>query len=1185
MADVLSRLDQLEEKLLGIPNKVTTNIELDGAAQAEEQIASLDAAIVALPNSKDVNFTAEVDRAKAQIAELGLTLEIIPTEKAIKVIADVQKTETDITRVNLLLEKLGRQRPTPSVQLEIATAEARLLQLQAKLLALENKKTEIKVDDNGNFFKIGQAADDMSKKVSTGADTASKSINRMSVYAYAAAAAFPFIATAIVALPALLALVLTPVAAIAVGIDGIKAALASLKPEFDTVQAAVSAAFTVGLQPAIENIRALLPTLTTGLSGTAGSLSNIVTQATAFLNSGPGLQFIGTIFTNINNILNSLAGPIQTITANIVGLAASGSAGLSHLGEVIQAMADAWAKAISEMERTGSLQTAIDALIQVFGALGNLLPPLVEIGVELLAAFGPQLAAIFNVLATVLGYLATTVNFVNGLIGDMTGLFAGLSPQVQNVVGTILSFIPGLGLLSSGLQAAGAEAQNTAAAMTPTQAAIKAVSDAQANYNTIVGQFGPNSQQARDALANLTSTTQQLQPALNAVQVAQTALNTAIRDFGPTSQQAKDATDALKAAQENQTAAQKAATEATKALTDATKAQLTAMQSLVSSTLGYSASLLNVESAERNVAKAIKDHGTNSLEAKQAQVALSQAIDSAAQAASKQTAALTAGLSPLQQTQAQSNAYVQTLGDLASKASGPTKTALLGLISNMDASALAASTAAAEASGLATKVVTLPNGKTIKVIADATQIPTAMADVVKKAGDTTLAPQVKPFIGPVVPTLQDTVKTAQGTTLPPPVVLDTKGVGPGLTQLQQTAAQTPVAVPVTGNVLPITDAVNALRISLPAAPIVLTVTANTIEAKAQFDALLATVTALRTQTDLLNTALTGSNAQLTPMVTSVTNLNVQMVPLVKEFTDLNLQLTPMVTTLTNMNAQLLPLVTNFTNLNAQLVPLVTNLTNANTQFANFATSLTNAVANATTFVQQVTDQFNLLVTNIQAALDKITAAIDATGATWNTSFVNIVNAITNTVYDGFQNVATTVQGWMNSILDYLEQLYASFDAIGQNFGISMANGMLKQQAAVFNAGQALGRAATQGANSGIIAASPSKAGLDVGNNFGTSVETAILAKVSAVNAAGSALGKAAVAGATAQLDGFALPSTAAISASVQGADGAALGGKDSPTVNVNVDNTVNEQAFVGIIDSRIATYASELSRAHDSQGY
>ena len=82
----------------------------------------------------------------------------------------------------------------------------------------------------------------------------------------------------VVAAPALLGALAAPIAAIALGMDGIKRAAQAAKPALDQLKQGVSAAFEQSMKPAFQEIAQILPKLQTGLNSIATSIGGVATE-------------------------------------------------------------------------------------------------------------------------------------------------------------------------------------------------------------------------------------------------------------------------------------------------------------------------------------------------------------------------------------------------------------------------------------------------------------------------------------------------------------------------------------------------------------------------------------------------------------------------------------------------------------------------------------------------------------------------------------------------------------------------------------------------------------------------------------------------------------------------------------------------------------------------------------------
>lgn len=269
----------------------------------------------------------------------------------------------------------------------------------------------------------------------------------------------PLIAGAIVGLSAALALIITPIAAVALGLDGIKAAVQPLADEFNELRAVASRAFEAGLAPAVENLAALFPVLNIGIAGTSLAMSDLVTGVTALITTGRNLATIESSFNLLNAVIISMAPAVNLLTQNMVDLTNIGLQGLSTFGVELQQVGEAFRQVIARLNESGTAQAAVRALFQVLAELLNLLAPLTEFGAVALATFGPALAAALSVLGAAFGLLAGVLDSLPGplqtvvtaaLLMSTTFLILGRTlPGTAAAVALLSGLFPALALSTS----------------------------------------------------------------------------------------------------------------------------------------------------------------------------------------------------------------------------------------------------------------------------------------------------------------------------------------------------------------------------------------------------------------------------------------------------------------------------------------------------------------------------------------------------------------------------------------------------------------------------------------------------------------------------------------------------------------------------------------------------------------
>lgn len=406
-AQLLAELTEVQTLLAAIERErfVDVNVGVD-AATAE-------AALNQVTRNRDakINVKPELGTFGTQInAAVRKAIAALPK---VKLEGEFTQLDAEIQRLRVRLEQLRDVRITAKMDPAVVLGEIKAI--QTALLGIRDRRVSVQVDTDAGTAAAALAG--VGKAATTAGEAGHASFNRMRLMVAAVIVLFPLLAAAIVALPAILSAIVAPIAAIAAGADGIKAAFAPLGPLMADLKTQVSAAFENGLAPAVQNIAAMFPTLTAGLVGTAQALSEVTTQVTAVYSSAQNLPIIADSFTRLNGVITGLGPSLASLNQNLIALVNIGAAGLVTLGTQMTAVGQTWAGVIATLGSTGVGAAAVQALVQVFASLLNLLAPLTLLGAELAAALGPALAGAINVLATVVNVLATGL----GLLGNVFG--------------------------------------------------------------------------------------------------------------------------------------------------------------------------------------------------------------------------------------------------------------------------------------------------------------------------------------------------------------------------------------------------------------------------------------------------------------------------------------------------------------------------------------------------------------------------------------------------------------------------------------------------------------------------------------------------------------------------------------------------------------------------------------------
>jgi len=194
--------------------------------------------------------------------------------------------------------------------------------------------------------------------------------------------------------------------------------------------------------------------------------------------------------------------------------------------------------------------------------------------------------------------------------------------------------------------------------------------------------------------------------------------NDAVTTYGANSPQAVAAQQAYATAVDGVDRAQRGAALATQDANQKMLDQQNIQLAAVGAGLSYQASVLNTQQAQKSLAESIAKTGTNSEQTKQATLAYQQALLQQIEAAGSAAKATHASGTASEQAAAQQQAQTQEILKLAAAAGSNAPPALLQLVAGLDATQIAAYQSTGKVDGLHQAVVTLPDGRTIKINVD-----------------------------------------------------------------------------------------------------------------------------------------------------------------------------------------------------------------------------------------------------------------------------------------------------------------------------------------------------------------------------------------------------------------------------------------------------------------------------------
>lgn len=468
------------------------------------------------------------------------------------------------------------------------------------------------------------------------------------------------------------------------------------------------------------------------------SLDRVTEGWARMLKSAEGQSALTTFFRESRAAVDALLPGLESVGRGVLDMIRNfgQTQGLSQFGAAVGEILNQVGQVIGPLGTLGgnvlkTLATSASLAAQVLG-------PVARVLLEVLNATGPVGPAI---IAMVLAFnrLQGVNTWVTGLgtslagMATKVGVSEAASSKIAATFSRLGSAIPILGVAVVALGAAyeefGSKADQSAqrviqGSMTLQQAI--AAEQGQVEKNTLWWNSAKEKQDAyAAAAARVTDEFHQQYNALSPMQklqadvaMAQAQLNDAVAQFGAGSAQATQAGDALAAAQGRLKTAQDGAAQATKSHSEAMRDQINAAQQLLGSMLAVEDALKRAADAEKAANEAVKEHGASSDEAKAALNDYAQAADQAAQAVGQQVEAAAKAQGANDSAAQGTRAYGAALLTMAANAEGPAKNALLGYISKLSDSQLAALSAGAEASGFATKIMQLPDGRTVKIAVD-----------------------------------------------------------------------------------------------------------------------------------------------------------------------------------------------------------------------------------------------------------------------------------------------------------------------------------------------------------------------------------------------------------------------------------------------------------------------------------
>ena len=252
-------------------------------------------------------------------------------------------------------------------------------------------------------------------------------------------------------LPGLLALILTPIGAIMLGLDGMKKAAEVLQKPFEDLKNTMNQAVQSQFTPVFEKLRAIFPSLSAALPSVTKGLADMADAAIGIATSPKSMAAIESTIFNIGAALSAASPGIGNLTEGLIGLAQTFTAGpLQGLVGWFNGAMESFNKWIQKAQASGQLETIFkrvgEALKIVMDALGAVAgigldvitdPAKWEVFVGLLKGVAAAFVYIFKASAGLIAEIAL-------LIALFRSGFAFIQGLVGSVMGAILTFFTNL---------------------------------------------------------------------------------------------------------------------------------------------------------------------------------------------------------------------------------------------------------------------------------------------------------------------------------------------------------------------------------------------------------------------------------------------------------------------------------------------------------------------------------------------------------------------------------------------------------------------------------------------------------------------------------------------------------------------------------------------------------------------
>ncbi|ADB93722.1 tape measure protein [Mycobacterium phage RedRock] len=352
-----------------------------------------------------------------------------------------------------------------NAHLSAAQAKADMRRLLLQLQREASRGVNVPVDLNVDRDRAGGGLDDIgddADKAATSVRNLGTSFLGMSRYAWmgvgilaAAAPAVGLISGLLAGLPSLIGAAGVGIGAIALGMDGIKAAAKPLTEEFEAMKTAVSSTFEQALLPQFQQLQTLMPMLTSGMQGVASGMSSMFQGVTDALTKGAGPAQLEQFLANTKGFFEQLQPVANQFTQSFLTLANAGSGAFGYLTGSLEKFSTQFNDMVNRVTSNGVFDGAMKGLSQTLDGVTNLFTRLMESGLQAMSQLGGPLNTFLTGIGDLLVAAMPALTSFASLIGNVLGtLGTALAPIVTALTPAFTMLADTLGtLLTSNLQA------------------------------------------------------------------------------------------------------------------------------------------------------------------------------------------------------------------------------------------------------------------------------------------------------------------------------------------------------------------------------------------------------------------------------------------------------------------------------------------------------------------------------------------------------------------------------------------------------------------------------------------------------------------------------------------------------------------------------------------------------------